>query len=60
MSHREPWSIHQLHINDIGVVMALGDSITAGFNKGTAGTLNEYRGRSWSIGGDRTKLLCLI
>ena len=29
--------------------MALGDSITAGFGiKGTAGILNEYRGRSWS------------
>ena len=51
--YTDPKSIHQLHINDIGIVMALGDSITAGFGiRGTAGLLNEYRGRSWSIGGD--------
>lgn len=33
--------------------MALGDSITAGFGMdGTSGDLNEFRGQSWSIGGD--------
>jgi phospholipase B1 len=52
-AYTAPSSIHQLRINDIGVIMALGDSITAGFGiKGTAGLLNEYRGRSWNIGGD--------
>ena len=37
--------------------MALGDSITAGFGlEGFTGLYNEYRGRSWSIGGDDGQL----
>jgi len=48
-----PTNISDLHPNDIKVVMALGDSVTAGFGiMGKSGLLNEYRGQSWSIGGD--------
>lgn len=48
-----PTDIHDLHPNDIRVVMALGDSITAGFGlMGLKGGAEEYRGQSWSIGGD--------
>jgi hypothetical protein len=37
----------------VDVVLALGDSITAGFGmEGKIGGLHEYRGKSWSIGGD--------
>eukprot|EP01089_Gocevia_fonbrunei_P016048 TRINITY_DN4888_c0_g1_i1.p1 TRINITY_DN4888_c0_g1~~TRINITY_DN4888_c0_g1_i1.p1 ORF type:complete len:357 (-),score=49.77 TRINITY_DN4888_c0_g1_i1:4-1074(-) len=50
-----PTDIRDLHPNDISVVMALGDSITAGF--GLMGLkaediFDEFRGKSWSIGGD--------
>lgn len=45
-----------MHTNppaQVDVVMALGDSITAGFGmEGKRGGLHEYRGKSWSIGGD--------
>jgi len=48
-----PNSIKNLRPDDISVVMALGDSITAAFGlKGAYGGLEEYRGQSWSIGGD--------
>jgi len=48
-----PANISDLHPGDISVVMTLGDSITAGFGiQGRPGGLNEYRGLSWSIGGD--------
>jgi phospholipase B1 len=48
-----PTSIHDLHPNNINVVMALGDSITAGFGLGgREGLFEEFRGQSWSIGGD--------
>lgn len=50
-------TVRRLHPQDVSVVLALGDSITAGF--GMLGTqssllkdLLEYRGLSWSIGGD--------
>ena len=34
-------------------MLALGDSISAGFGmEGKRGGLHEYRGKSWSIGGD--------
>jgi phospholipase B1 len=34
--------------------MSLGDSITAGFGiMGTQGDMNEFRGKSWNIGGDQ-------
>lgn len=50
-------SVHALHPHDVKVVMAMGDSISAGFGMlGKRGSLVkdliEYRGQSWSIGGD--------
>ncbi|KAI8969081.1 hypothetical protein BDF20DRAFT_827354 [Mycotypha africana] len=56
-------SVHDLRIDDIKVVGALGDSITAGFGilgydatlpplLGLLDSYNEYRGLSYSIGGD--------
>jgi len=48
-----PKNINDLRPNDIKVVMALGDSITAAFGlMGAKGEFNEYRGLSWCIGGD--------
>lgn len=52
-SRPTPTNVNDLHPNDIKVVMALGDSITAGFGlMGRKGLVEEYRGQSWSIGGD--------
>jgi hypothetical protein len=49
------FAVHKLRPSDIEVVAALGDSLTAA-NGGKAltvvGVLTEYRGMSWSIGGD--------
>ncbi|XP_075940811.1 phospholipase B1, membrane-associated-like [Anarhichas minor] len=52
-----PTSVHELRPADIKVVAAVGDSLTAG--NGIASSpnnvldvLNQYRGLSWSIGGD--------
>ncbi|CAB5343799.1 unnamed protein product [Rhizophagus irregularis] len=55
-----PKSVHDLRIDDIKVIMAIGDSITAGFGaKGHHANipidihnLHENRGVSFSIGGD--------
>eukprot|EP01119_Soliformovum_irregulare_P007145 TRINITY_DN19544_c0_g1_i1.p1 TRINITY_DN19544_c0_g1~~TRINITY_DN19544_c0_g1_i1.p1 ORF type:complete len:351 (+),score=86.50 TRINITY_DN19544_c0_g1_i1:1563-2615(+) len=48
-----PTSVNDLHPNDIKVIAAIGDSITAGFGiMGLEGWLDEYRGCSWSIGAD--------
>jgi len=52
-----PVSVHQLRASDIKVVAALGDSITAAFGakaKNIFGIYTEYRGVSWSIGGDES------
>ncbi|XP_046583106.1 phospholipase B1, membrane-associated-like [Haliotis rubra] len=52
-----PTSVHALRAGDIKVVAALGDSLTAanGADAWTIlGCLTEYRGTSWSIGGDRS------
>jgi len=53
-SPSRPTSVHALRPGDINVVAALGDSLTAG--RGAAGgviaLLVDYRGLSWSIGGD--------
>ena len=51
---REPaTSVWNLKPAQVDVVLALGDSITAGFGmEGKVGGLHEYRGKSWSIGGD--------
>ncbi len=49
-----PTSVHQLRPGDIKVVGAMGDSITAALGAGARtilGLIFEYRGRSWSIGG---------
>lgn len=54
-SSEKPLSVHRLRPSDIKVVAALGDSLTAslGSNARTIlGLLLEYRGRSWSIGGN--------
>jgi phospholipase B1 len=48
-------SVHRLRPSDIRVVAAMGDSLTAGLGsiaKNVDGLTIEYRGRSWSIGGD--------
>ncbi|KAM9777533.1 phospholipase B1, membrane-associated-like [Neosynchiropus ocellatus] len=52
-----PTSAHRVRPADIKVVAALGDSITAGFGAKAKSLLQlrtEYRGVSWSIGGDKT------
>ncbi|KAM3870977.1 phospholipase B1, membrane-associated [Diretmus argenteus] len=52
-----PTSVHRLRPGDIKVVAALGDSITAGYGAKAKNLLQlrtEYRGVSWSIGGDKT------
>ncbi|MEE6473610.1 hypothetical protein FKM82_010106 [Ascaphus truei] len=50
-----PRSVHKLRPADIKVVAALGDSLTAAFGAkatGLADLSEEWRGVSWSIGGD--------
>lgn len=52
-----PTSVHKLRPADIKVVAALGDSSTAGTGakaKNLLGLQTEYKGVSWSIGGDST------
>ncbi|KAM5125032.1 phospholipase B1, membrane-associated-like [Mantella aurantiaca] len=52
-----PTSVHKLRPGDIRVVAALGDSLTAGFGARATSILDvakEWRGISWSIGGDDT------
>ncbi|XP_067940985.1 phospholipase B1, membrane-associated-like [Watersipora subatra] len=50
-------SVHRLRPEDIDVVAAIGDSITAGCGSNALaapGILREWRGLSWSIGGDKS------
>uniref|UniRef100_UPI003AAC5A81 phospholipase B1, membrane-associated-like n=1 Tax=Centroberyx gerrardi TaxID=166262 RepID=UPI003AAC5A81 len=52
-----PTSVHALRPGDIKVVAAVGDSLTAGNGVGSSpnnllDVLRQYRGLSWSIGGD--------
>ncbi|XP_056424549.1 phospholipase B1, membrane-associated [Hyla sarda] len=57
VSNTVPKSAHQLRPGDIKVVAALGDSLTAAFGAKSTSLLNlatEWRGLSWSIGGDGT------
>ncbi|XP_066450548.1 phospholipase B1, membrane-associated [Eleutherodactylus coqui] len=57
MSDSIPKSVHQLRPGDIKVVAALGDSLTAAFGAKSTSLINlptEWRGISWSIGGDGT------
>ncbi|XP_070776745.1 phospholipase B1, membrane-associated-like [Enoplosus armatus] len=52
-----PTSAHRLRPADIKVVAAMGDSLTTGFGAKAKSLLQlrtEYRGVSWSIGGDKT------
>jgi hypothetical protein len=52
-----PTSVHRLRPGDIDVIVALGDSITAGTGAMADDIFevaNEYRGISFSIGGDGT------
>lgn len=56
-SASKPTSVHQLLPGDVDVVMAMGDSLTAAFGAGAGSIFSvftEYRGMSWSIGGDNT------
>nr|XP_020469689.1 phospholipase B1, membrane-associated [Monopterus albus] len=56
-SNSVPTSAHRVRPADINVVAALGDSITAAFGAKAKNLLQlptEYRGVSWSIGGDKT------
>ncbi|KAJ8009356.1 hypothetical protein DPEC_G00088040 [Dallia pectoralis] len=55
-----PTSVHALRPGDIKVVAAVGDSLTAGNGVGSGSNVNnlldvltQYRGLSWSIGGDK-------
>ncbi|XP_065123437.1 phospholipase B1, membrane-associated-like [Paramisgurnus dabryanus] len=53
-----PTSVHYLRPADIKVVAAIGDSLTAGNGVGAAPNdqldlITQYRGLSWSIGGDQ-------
>jgi phospholipase B1 len=50
-----PTSVHKLTPGDIDIVMALGDSLTAANGADASiitGVVNNYRGLSWSIGGE--------
>ncbi|RUS85406.1 hypothetical protein EGW08_006849, partial [Elysia chlorotica] len=52
---RKPRSVHQLMPRDVAVVAAMGDSLTAARGAGVRSfmaMLFDYRGLSWSIGGD--------
>ncbi|KAL0967627.1 hypothetical protein UPYG_G00254660 [Umbra pygmaea] len=58
-SNSPPTSVHALRPADINVVAALGDSLTAGNGVGSGSSvtnlldvMTQYRGLSWSIGGD--------
>ena len=56
-NHSNPKSVHRLKPSDIDYVAALGDSITAAFgakSKNLLDLLAEFRGVSWSIGGDHS------
>ncbi|XP_055086955.1 phospholipase B1, membrane-associated isoform X2 [Periophthalmus magnuspinnatus] len=56
-SQSVPTSVHRLRPADIKIVGALGDSITTGFGakaKNLMQLRTEYKGVSWSIGGDQT------
>eukprot|EP01080_Neovahlkampfia_damariscottae_P005572 gene5572-9388_t len=58
-NHPEPEDASKLRFTDIKVMMAMGDSITAGFamdDKTNVGFLYEYRGLSGIIGGDENTL----
>ncbi|XP_059177532.1 phospholipase B1, membrane-associated-like [Physella acuta] len=52
-----PTSVHKLRPSDVKVIAALGDSFTAGRSAkydNVKAILHDYRGVSWSIGGDES------
>ncbi|XP_014805943.1 PREDICTED: phospholipase B1, membrane-associated [Calidris pugnax] len=49
-----PTSVHELQPADFKVIGALGDSLTTGVGANAADQKTEWRGLSWSIGGDGT------
>ncbi|KAK2528723.1 Plb1 [Columba livia] len=53
-STRVPISAHELQPADIKVIGALGDSLTAAVGAKATDPPTEWRGFSWSIGGDET------
>lgn len=56
LNANEPTSIHDLSPLFVDVVAAMGDSVTAGWGAGARNIIEdliEYRGLSWSIGGDK-------
>ena len=55
--YKKATSVHQLTPFDIGIVAAMGDSLTAAFGALSFTLIDlfvEYRGISFSIGGDKT------
>eukprot|EP01080_Neovahlkampfia_damariscottae_P008426 gene8426-251_t len=55
-NHEDPTDATKLRFSDIKVMMALGDSITAGFAMDDASTVRsiyDYRGRSGFVGADK-------
>ncbi|XP_069708716.1 phospholipase B1, membrane-associated [Phaenicophaeus curvirostris] len=53
-SSRVPTSVHELRPADIKVIGALGDSLTTAVGANASDQITEWRGLSWSIGGDET------
>ncbi|CAH1224523.1 PLB1 [Branchiostoma lanceolatum] len=56
-SNSAPTSVHRLRPEDVKVVGAIGDSLTAASGakaRTIIGLLTNYRGVSWSIGGEKT------
>ncbi|NXU51774.1 PLB1 Phospholipase, partial [Turnix velox] len=49
-----PKSVHELQPADIKVIGALGDSLTTAVGAKASDVLTDWRGLSWSIGGDGT------
>ncbi|NXP21921.1 PLB1 Phospholipase, partial [Scytalopus superciliaris] len=53
-SSHVPTSVHELRPADIRVIGALGDSLTTAVGAKTPDLQTDWRGLSWSIGGDET------
>ncbi|XP_074720943.1 phospholipase B1, membrane-associated [Strix uralensis] len=53
-SSRVPTSVHELQPADIKVIGALGDSLTTAVGAKTTDLQTDWRGLSWSMGGDGT------
>jgi len=55
LADNPPVTVHHLMPSDINVIAAMGDSVTAANGAGAShlpGVYLEYRGQSWSVGGD--------